>query len=230
MGQRISFLRNNEHKGFKDLLFEHFTPFREWYLEMDRSSQEEFNETFGEESIKNYLASTPDFKNDFDQLDKRLIDEITSAFIGYYCDIAAEAQDLLELFGPTMKVHSYASSTEMILAANDREFIQLWNYLINDGRSLKDLQVFDSYTNEFRIGFLTDDECRRLKEKIEHYFGDFQTIQEKYWTPLEKRQWNARTSGTSLSGYNPQSSGLEFFLHALEEMTSNNIELITVIE
>jgi len=78
MGQRISYYRNNFKKGLKEIIFENFSEFRQWYLETDISSIEEFGEPFGNPRLKTYLRQDPDLKGDFHKLDKNLIDELTS--------------------------------------------------------------------------------------------------------------------------------------------------------
>jgi len=96
----------------------------------------------------------------------------------------------------------------MVLATKDEDLIRLWNYIIK-GRSLKDNTDFDSYTNDYKIGFLAFTEYMLLKEKIETYFGNIETIKKKS---------------------NPGSSGLEFVSQAIDEIADNKNELITGIE
>ena len=71
MGQRISYFKNNLNKGLKELIFENFSSFRQWYLETDNSSIEEFNEPLGTEKLKLYFKQNTDFKTDFDKLENR---------------------------------------------------------------------------------------------------------------------------------------------------------------
>lgn len=234
MGQRISYFKNNFEKKLKEIIFENFSSFRQWYLDTDKSSMEEFNEPFGNEKLKSYFKQNTDFKTDFDNLDKNLIDELTSEFIGSYCDLTDRDSNLLEFFGPTMSKWHYDPSNEMVSATKDKDFIRLWNYIVK-GRSLKDNAEFDSYTNEYKIGFLTFNEHRLLKEKIETYFGNIETIKKKYWTDKEKKELerviaNSKNSSFSLSGHNPKSSGLEYVLQVLNEITDHKNELITGIE
>lgn len=234
MGQRISYFKNNFDKKLKEIIFENFSSFRQWYLDTDKSSMEEFNEPFGNEKLKSYFKQNTDFKTDFDNLDKNLIDELTSEFIGSYCDLTDRDSNLLEFFGPTMSKWRYDPSNEMVSATKDKDFIRLWNYIVKD-RSLKDNAEFDSYTNEYKIGFLTFNEHRLLKEKIETYFGNIETIKKKYWTDKEKKELeraiaNSKNSSFSISGHNPKSSGLEYVLQVLNEITDYKNELITGIE
>lgn len=234
MGQRISYFKNNFSKGLKDLIFENFSSFRQWYLDTDKSSLEEFNEPFGNENLKNYLKQNTDLKTDFDKLDKKLIDELTAEFIASYCDLTDRNSNLLQFFGPTMSRWRYEQSSEMVLETKNEDFIRLWNYIVK-GRSLKDNSDFNSYTNDYKIGFLTFNEHRLLKEKIETYFGKIEIIKERYWTDKEKKELekaiaNSKNSSYSLSGHNPKSSGLEYVLQALNEVTDSKNELITGIE
>ena len=234
MGQRISYFKNNFDKGFKDLLFDNFSKFAQWYLDTDKSSREEFNEPFGIEELINYFKKELDFKSEFDRLDKHFIDELSSEFIGSYCDFTDRESNILEFFGPTMRVWRYHESSKMVSTTNDRDFTELWTYLTK-GRSLKDNLHFDSFTNKYKIGFLNKQECMLLQSKIEFHFGDAETIRKKYWTNKEKAQLekavaNSKDGSYSLSGHNPKSSGLEYILDALYELTDKNKELITGIE
>ena len=52
MGQRISYFKNNFNKSLKELLVDKYLQFRQWYLDMDKFSSEEFNEPFGSEILK----------------------------------------------------------------------------------------------------------------------------------------------------------------------------------
>ena len=234
MGQRISFFKNNYNIGLKDLLINNYSIFRQWYLDSDKSSREEFNETFGNECIIDYFKKDLDFISEFNNLDKKIIDELTSDFIGSYCDLTDRESKILEFFGPTMSVWRYDESNKMVSRTNDRDFIELWTF-ITRGRSLKDNKQFESYTNEYKIGFINRQEYILLKSKIEFYFGDNETIKRKFWTTKEKVQLerainNSKDGSYSLSGHNPKSSGLEYVLDALNELTEENKELITGIE
>lgn len=208
MGQRITYFKSNSGKGLKETIFDHSPSFRQWYLDTAQSSVEEFNEPFGNENLKNYLKQNTDFKTGFDNLEKNLVDELTAEFIGSYCDLIDRDNNLLMLFGPAMNKWRYAESSEMVLATKDEDFIRLWNYIIK-GRSLKDNADFDSYTNDYKIGFLSFTEYMILKEKIETYFGNIEVIKKKS---------------------NPESSGLEFVLQVLDEIADSRNELITGIE
>lgn len=234
MGQRISYFKNNFNKGLKELIFENFSSFRQWYLDTEKSSIEEFNEPFGNEKLKIYFNQNKDYKTDFDNLDKNFIDELTSEFIGNYWDLIDQHNDILEFFGPTMSVWRYDESNKMVLATKDKDFVRLWSFIIQ-GRSLKDNYDFNSYTNDYKIGFLDRQECLILKSKIEFHFGDTETMRQKFWTDREKTQEdeaikNSKNGSYSLSGHNPKSSGLEYVMEALNELTDKNNELIVGIE
>lgn len=234
MGQRISYFKNNFNKGLKELIFENFSSFRQWYLDTDNSSIEELNEPFRNEKLKLYFKQNTDYKTDFDNLDKNLIDELTSEFIGSYCDLTDRNSNLLEPFGPTMNKWRYNQSNEMVSATKDEDFIRLWSFVIK-GRSLKDNCDFNSFTNDYKIGILDRQEYLLLKSKIEYYFGDNETMKQKYWTNSEKKQMdeairNLNDGSYSLSGHNPKTSGLEYMMEVLNELTDKNNELIIGIE
>jgi hypothetical protein len=231
MGQRLSYFKNNFDKGLKDLIVENFVEFRQWYLDYDKSSMVEFNEPFGSEKLKVYFRKKTDFKSEFDKLDKKLIDEVTSEFIGTYYDLTHHENECLEFFGPSMSIWRYEESNKMILATKDIQLLKLWNFIIK-GRSIADNLEFNSYTNEYKIGFLSRQECYLLKNKIEQYFGDIETIRLKYWTKKERVQLeNAIAENSySLTGHNPKSSGLEYVLTAINELNEHNKELIAGIE
>ena len=97
MGQRLSYFKNNFDKGLKDLIVENFVAFRQWYLDYDKSSMVEFNEPFGSEKLKAYFRKENDFKSKFDKLDKKLIDEVTSEFIGTYYDLTHQENEKIKI-------------------------------------------------------------------------------------------------------------------------------------
>jgi hypothetical protein len=234
MGQRISYFKNNFGKGLKELIFENFLSFQQWYLDKDKSSIEEFNEPFGNDTLKVYFKHAKDLQEDFEALPKNFIDELTSGFIGSYYDLTHQHNDMLEFFGPTMSVWRYAESDKMVSATYDKDFIELWIF-ITKGRSLKDNLHFDSFTNDYKIGFINRQEYLLLKSKIEFHFGDTEAIKRKFWTSrekakLEKAISNSKDGSYSLSGHNPKSSGLEYVLDALNGLTEKNKELIAGIE
>jgi len=234
MGQRISYYKNNFQKTLKEILFENFPAFREWYLNFEKSSLEEFNEPFGNEMLIDYFKLNPDFKTDFPKLDKKIIDELTSEFIGVYCDFTDRGGKILQFFGPTFNKWRYDQSTEMIEQSGDALFIRLWNFIIK-GRSLTDNDVFESFTNDRKVGFLTFDEHRVLKDKIESYFGSIEIMKDKYWTEKEKSEEreaiaNSKDGAYSLSQHNPKSFGLEIVLQVLNEISTYKNELITFID
>lgn len=234
MGQRISYFKNNFNKGLKDLLFENYSKYRQWYLDYDKSSMDEFNEPFGNESLKAYFSEAQNLQADFENLDKKLIDELTSEFIGTYYDLTSQQNDILDFFGPMFNKWRYDESTKMVTATNDKVFIELWQFVMM-GRSLKDNLQFDSFTNDYKIGFINRQEYLTLKSKIEFHFGDTEAMTQKYWTNSEKAQFekasaNSKNGSFDLSGHNPKSSGLEYLLEAINELTDQNKELITGIE
>jgi len=234
MGQRISYFKNNFDKGLKDLLFENYIKFRQWYLDYDKYSMDEFNEPYGNEKLIAYFNQNMDLQTDFGNLDKNFIDELTAEFIGSYYDTTHQQNDMLEFYGPCINKWEYDKSTEMVLQTNDKDFIKLWNFLIL-GRSLKDNEEFDSFTNDYKIGFINRQEYLLLKSNIEFHFGNNETIRKKYWTNSEKLQLenaikNSTNGSYSLIGHKPKSAGLEYVLHALNELTEKNKELITAIE
>lgn len=200
MGQRISYFKNNFNKGLIDLIFEKFSSFRQWYLNEDKALIDEFNEPVGDENLKNYLNQNTDFKTDFNNLDKKLIDELTSDFICSYWEFTDPDNYLLEYFGPTVGKSRYDQGTEMVLATKDTDFVRLWNYIVK-GRSLKDDGNFDSYTNEYKTGFLTYIEQALLREKIKAHFGP-----------------------------DPKISGLDYVLEVLVQIKDRKSELIIAIE
>lgn len=235
MGIRISYYKNDFGKGLKDLIFENFTEFRRWYLNEDKFSTEEFSEPFGSEELKAYFRKETDLVSDFPKLDKQFIDELTSEFIGNYCDLTDQGGKILNFFGPTMSVWRYKESTKMILETKDKAFFNLWSFIVIRGRSLSDNLEFSNYGKEFKIGFLSRPEFEELKSKIEHYFGDLKTIKDKFWTSqekmkLEKAIENSTNGSYSLSEHNPKSSGLEYVLMAINELNDKNVEIITDIE
>lgn len=234
MGQKISYFKNNYYKELRELLFENYSNFRQWYLDYDRSSMDQFKEPFGNERLKEYFKQDRDLQADFIKLEKEFIDELTSEFVGNYSVFSNQHNGILEFFGPTMSIWRYIESDKLISATNDKDLFELWTY-ITKGRSIKDRLNFDSFTNEYKIGYIDRREYLLLKSKIEFHFGDMKTIRQTFWTnkekaELEKELSNSKGGAYSLSGHNPKSSGLEYVLEALNELTDKNKELITGIE
>lgn len=211
MGRRISYFKIPKHTQVKDLIFDNFGAFRQWFLDEDKASMDEFNEPFGNVNLTSYLSQNTDFKADFDNLEKSLIDELTAEFIGGYCDARGE---LLERFGHSMSQWRYEQSTQMVIATKDEIFIRLWDYLVK-GRSLKDGATFDSYTNECKVGFLAFGEHRLLNEKIIQYFGKVEDVKMDSWFIFKD---------------DPKTAGFEYVLRALDAMGDYKNELIILID
>ena len=233
MGQRICYYKNNSGKGLKDLIVENFSIFRQWHLDRAKSSMEEFNEPFGDETLDSYLRQEDILNFDLNKLDKQLIDELTAKFIDYWNTIDGDGK-ILEFFGPTVSKNQYDGSTEMVLRTDEKDFIQLWNFLIK-GRSLKDNADFKSYSNEDKIGFLAFDENRLLLTKIELHFGNLEQIKHNYWTDEDKLEeqkaiQNSRNKTYLSSGHNSNALGLEYVLDILNQITPYKNELITAID
>jgi hypothetical protein len=234
MGQRISYLKNNFGKGLKDLIIENYVNYRNWYLEEEKLSLDEYDENFGEENLKLFFRENPILKNNLENLNITLVNQLTSEFVNPFCDLTHKENNILNHCGPSMYTRGYFKSSELVYKTKDNEFIELWNYLIN-GRSLIDNKEFIDYSKDFKIGYLTYIEQINLKQKIEQYFGNVQAIKKKYWTFFEKLKEKRAIEKSfngfySLSGHNPKSSGLEFVLDVLDEIEENKCELISYIE
>lgn len=231
MGQRISYYKNNFNIGFKDLIFENFSKFKTWYLDKDKFSMEQFNEPFGEDSLRYYFKKESDLKTDFDKLSKFFINELIAEFVGTYFDSTHQNNDVLEYFGPMFNKWRYNESTELVYETKDKKFIELWKYLIF-GRSLKDNLYYESLYIELNIGFLNRQEYLLLKSKIEMYFGNHTTMRNKFWTNEEKEKYEKALSDNTfiLTEHNPKTSGLQYVLYAINELTDQNKDLITGIE
>ena len=229
MGVRIHFYKNNIGKKLRDLICENYSDFAHWYINRNESSIEEFDEIYGTEQLIDFFSENKNIEGNLNLLDKKLVDEMTAEFVAEY----SEYSKTLEFFGPSMSKWRYKESTNLVLGTKNNEFIRLWSYLIN-GRSLKESEKFDSYTNEYKIGFLSFKEHSKLKELIVEYFGDLNDMREKHWTNSEKEKLknaiNNSVNGTySLTDHNPVTSGLEYVMEALNEILEET-ELITGIE
>ncbi len=211
MGQRITFYRNNYGRTLKELLFDNYSVFRSWYLQQDRASMEEYNEHIGSEEVSMYLEKEADLAASFQSLDKKLIDQLTEEFIFIYCDWTSGENDIIKSLDPCMSKWRYGASNQLVASTGNTEFIRLWGYLVN-GRSVKDLGHFESYTNDGKIGFLSKEEVHALKGHIEQGFGTLEMMMKKNWPE------------------NPATEGLEYVLQAIGEMNKENKELITAIE
>ena len=218
MGQNILYFHtgNNEQQSLKALLIEHFATFRQWTLR----SEEPFVDS---EVLMHYLEQHTYLPEDFEHLDKELLDALVAEFI-MYCESFTHTQHLLELLDPFVKKRYYESSTQMVLATHDDLFIRLWSYIVQ-GRSFKDDQAFDG---DYKVGFLTQTQCQLLREKIETYFGNRQTIRNQAWTQEELELFQKSPQrGVNL---HPKGLGLECALVAIESALYNKKELIIAIE
>lgn len=203
MGSRISYFRNNDGKTLKQLLVAHYAQFREWYLQQQKISKTSFNEEFGSEFVKNYMYKNAIIPSDFSGINSRLIDELASEFLANYLDSNYDSVPLIEMVGPCVNKFRYRESTELLATTNDHEVIRLWNYIV-DGRSIKDGNDFDSYTNDNRVGYLSSEEAKILKTKIGQYYH--------------------------ASKSSPQNEGFELVLDAISYIDARHAELIVTID
>ncbi|WP_108869310.1 hypothetical protein [Aquimarina aquimarini] len=230
MGIRIQFFKSKLDKELKDLIFENYSDFAKWYVDRNNASIEEFDETYGTKQLIDFFTQNKKISKDLNLLPQKIIDEMTVEYVVEY----PASQSILELFGPSMKKWRYNKSTQLVLETKDHEFIKLWRYLIN-GRSLKNSEEFDSYTDEYKIGFLSFKEHSTLKKLILKHFGDLQEMKQKYWTDSEKKKLqnsinNPDNDTYFLSDHNPVTSGLEYVMLAINEIKTSKTDLITAIE
>jgi hypothetical protein len=202
MGQRITYSINRSGKTLKQLLYAEFKGFRSWLLEMEASSRAAFKEAFVETPLLVYCKEGTELKADFDKLEPRLVNELLAMFISNYAWWKGEEDRTFVPVGPCMYKTSYEDSETLVLATKDEILIRLWNMLLK-GRSLQGHAVFQTYAEDYTIGFLSPDEQQVLKKRIGYHFG----------TPINGA---------------PEYSGLSYVLHALPETQS--MELISEIE
>jgi len=232
MGQRISFYKNRSGKSLKELFFSTYSDFRSWYLERNKNALAEFNEAYGSEELLTYFERNEDFVADFDRLDTKLINELMVEFVSEYTYLRAPFVHILESFGSITNKWRYDESTQMVLGTKNLEFIELWNFLIY-GRSLKAFSECATYTDETKIGFLAVEEQARLEYLIRHYFGDVRSTTDNYWSTTAVEEYKKAAEGPfggRLTTYNPPTDGLDSVLSALEEIKSEQVELITEID
>jgi hypothetical protein len=202
MGQRISFYKNNSEYSIKELLIENYSVFKDWYLNVYLSDEEKNNYI-----LYKYLIKNINLKDNFKNLKHKLINEILADFVGCYCnttEIINKQDRYLELILPFVNKWNYNDSTKEVYKIKDKQFINLWNIIIN-GRSLKDDKKFESYTNEFKVGYLSRNEYDILKEKIEHNFKNIEIN-------------------------NKETFGISCALQAINEMGNYNKEMVITIE
>lgn len=202
MGQRITYSINRSGKTLKQLLSDEFECFRLWLQEMEAGSRNEFNEAFVETPILDYCKSGSDLVTDFDKLEPRLVNGLLVLFICNYSWWKGVEDRTFTPVGPWMYKRSYEHSEALVLATKDETLIRLWNMLLK-GRSIQGDPVFQTYSEDYTIGFLTPDEQQVLKNRIGFHFG---------------MQINAA----------PEYSGLAYVLYALSE--TQGMELISEIE
>ncbi len=237
MGARLAYyyFEQPTGKSLKEIIIDNFVPFPAWYLNMCKESLLEFDEEYGPAHLKQCLENAKYLQTDFNQLDQQFIDQFTKELLGGDNYLKENGMDL-KLFGPLMGTGRYISSTELVKRTGNVDFLTLWNYLI-EGRSLKNDAPFLRDDYDIKVGFLKVQEHRKLKNYIESYFGTYETIREKYWTNLEKKQdASARAEANGglywLFGnkHDPISTGLECMLQALNEINEKDVEIVTFID
>lgn len=229
MGVRLGFYKNKSAGTLRDFLTAHYERFADWYVQRNKRSIQEYQETYGTEELLRFWEQHPTLEGHLEALDKRLLDEMAAEIVTEY-DTEFPWVELLE---PLQNPKRYFSSREMVYHTKNKEFIQLWDYLTK-GRSLHHAQPFESYSQEYVIGFLAAEEHATLKQYILDYFGDRETMQATYWTKAEKRSFQKamdRSKGKGLFSINiePKTTGLESVLQVLESLNGEACELITGI-
>ena len=164
MGTRLSFYKiNPPYSHLKEVIFENFECFRNWYLEYP----DEINT-----NIFEYIENENLFINNFNILDQRIVDEITSCFLGLF-DNSMGA--FFKYCGPDVRPIHYINSTNLIMKTGDEMLIEFWNIMIN-GRSIKNGKYHNGYDNDFKVGYLSKIECNKMSEKMKKYFIDIENI------------------------------------------------------
>lgn len=205
MGQRISFFKNESNKGLKDLIRNHFSVFRQSWLDATLLPDGSTEVPYGQDELYEYLKREPPVVPDFDQLPKQLLDELTADFVANPFSPEGGKYTLLTLFGSNVGIAHYEASKDQLAKTKDYEMMALWNHLIN-GRSLKDHRAFTGLSGHLKIGFLTRAEAAKLQERLLNFFGK-----------------------GSKGKKNEISAGIEYMLDALSMLKNNNPELITLI-
>jgi hypothetical protein len=168
MGTRVSFYKiNPPYSCLKNVIFEKFDDFREWYM----AYPDEMNI-----NLLKYFESDSLFKANFDILDQKLVDEITSDFVGLFDDTLKQ---FLKHFGPDVHPRWYINSTDLIVETKDETIIESWEIILN-GRSIKNGKYFNGYSNDFKIGFLSNLEWNKLREKMEFYFKNIENVKDRF--------------------------------------------------
>lgn len=234
MGQRICYFIDKGKRTLKELVINHYTHFRAWYIKTREECLIEYGEEFGKIRLIAFFENNEVLPS-LELLDKNLIDELTSEFIGHFCDYG-DGNDWLELLSPTISKWKYEGSTLLVEETQEEEFIRLWNYVIK-GRSLKDNNSFESYSNDYAIGFLNIKEQVTLYNFIKSYFGDIEDMQRKFWTKIESSNFKKaeEMAKKTQKRYlmlvdNPISTGLECVYQVLDEIKRSKMELIITID
>ncbi len=232
MGNYIGFHKNCSGKPLKELVFEYYDDFRTWYLQRNQESMDDFYEGEGSKELLAYFEQDTDFVNEFDTLDDRLINELSSEFVYIFINFNFTTTILFEQFGTNEKTGGYMESTEMVYHTKDPKFIELWTYLIQ-GRTLKKSLYFNTYNQIDRVGFLTVEEQSRLRELIVQYFGDVHARTDEYWSTTAVEEYKKISEGQSqgrLTAPHPPTAGLSAVLGALDDIKDEKVELVTTIE
>jgi hypothetical protein len=227
MGQRINFYKNNVGKSLRTVLNENFINFKKWYVERNQKSLIEFNEQYGSTELLSFLHETTLTTLNFENIDNRILGELTIEFIWDYLGNIYSPIDILECLGPDLKVWRYVKSRSLILETNNLDFLSLWDNLFK-GRSLLKTEKFERFSEDsLVVGFLSFDEQVKLMDYINNYFGTLEQIRQKYWTAEDFDIFNHRKS---VSYHSPISEGLEITIEMLEKVKDNKNEIITTVE
>ncbi|MEM6842128.1 MAG: hypothetical protein AAF944_11015 [Bacteroidota bacterium] len=233
MGRRISYSIPKYSSSLSELVDNDFADFRKWFLKTNRESIEEYNESIGSAHFINTLEKTESF-NQLWEGGQQKVDELVLEFLGTYCDWG-EGRKLIRPIGPDFSTWRYSASDKLIQKHMDEDSRRLWGYLFT-GRSLIDDNKFIPDEDRFRIGYWKPQESSHFLLAIRNTLGSLDEIQEKFWTKKEKRNYEQALRAPNKQGYvgisnhNPVSSGIEYVLQTLEELSGNHVDLIFATE
>lgn len=201
MTKRINFLKNNANTTVFELVTEHYTNFRNWYLAEEQARFNDYHQDFGSEKLKKLFKENSNL--DLVTLkDKQLLDNLLTEFVIESWD---KGEVFFEFFAPFVNRSHYQKSYSMIKSLQDPDFTILWEY-ITLGRDFANFSHRKNFYENLSVGFLERDEYLLLQQKIQHYFGDIPTLR------------------------NLNLVGLECMSQAISELTENNRQFISIIE
>ena len=163
MGQRTVYYQSRSGESLRKHLLKDFTYVREWLLNENSNSIQEFEERLISKTLESFLNEN-DNLNNFQNIRQEIIDELITEYLLTYCDYGP-GKHKFEIVGPLMGTWRYEEFKKQVLKTNDSELKAICSILDN-GKSLMNDNPFIPSDDDNKVGFWTIEEQRRLEKKL----------------------------------------------------------------